>query len=103
LLQSWRDGLNSALLPALEQQARHLFDKQRHAAGPFVDPLNQFLGQRVTGRDLADHARDAGKIQRGQRNQAVVRAQAPGRAELGTGGRQQEQRRLRAAVSERPQ
>ena len=57
----------------------------------------------MTRRDLADHARDTGKIQRGQRNQAVVRAQAPGRAELGTGRSQQEQRRLGAPVSQRPQ
>ena len=35
----------------------------------------------MAGRDLADHARDAGPIQWGQRNQAVVRAQAPRRTE----------------------
>ena len=54
----------------------------------------------MTGRDFADHACDAGPIQWGQRNQAVVRAQAPRRTELRTGRSQQEQRRLRAAGGE---
>ena len=57
----------------------------------------------MAGRDLADHARDVGTIQRGQRNQAVVRAQAPRRAELGTCRSQQEQRRLRPTLGERAQ
>ena len=63
LLQGRRDGLNTALLAALQQQARHLLNEQRHAAGPLVDPLDQLLGECMAGRDLADHARDAGPIQ----------------------------------------
>ena len=55
----------------------------------------------MAGRDLADHARDAGAIQRGERNQTVVRAQAPGWAELRPSRSQEEQWRLRAAVGQR--
>ena len=103
LLQGRRDRLNAALLTALEKQARHLLDEQRHAAGALADPLDHFLGERMAGRDLADHARDAGAIERGQRNQAMVRAQAPRRPELRTSRSQEEQRRLRATVGERAQ
>ena len=39
----------------------------------------------MAGRDLADHARDPGAIERRERDHAVVRAQAPRRAELRTG------------------
>jgi hypothetical protein len=60
------------LFAALQKQPRHLFNKQRHAAGPFVDSLDHLLGERVTGGNLADHARDARAIQRGERNQTVV-------------------------------
>jgi hypothetical protein len=91
--------LNAALLAAFNKQARGFLNEKRHTAGPLVDPLNQLFGQCMAGRDFADHARDAGSIQRGQRNQAVVRAQAPRRTELRTGCSQQEQRRLRTAVS----
>ena len=65
LLQGRRDGLNTALLAAFKKQARHLLNEQRHAAGPLVDPLDQLFGERMAGRDLADHARDAGAIQWG--------------------------------------
>ena len=92
--------MNAALLAALNQQARHLLDEQRHAAGALAHPLDQLFGQRMARRNFADHARDAGAIQRGQRDQAVVRAQAPRRAELRTGRSQHEQRRLRTAVGE---
>ena len=47
--------------------------------------------------------RDLRAIERRERNDAVVRAQAPGRAELRPGRRDDEQRRLRAALGERPQ
>jgi hypothetical protein len=73
LLQGRRDGLN-ALIPALEKQAGHFLDEQRHAAGPLVYALNYLLGERMVGRDLTDHARDPGAIQRGESNQTVVRA-----------------------------
>ena len=56
LLQGRRDGLNAALLAALEKQARHLLDEQRHAAGPLAHPLDHFLGQRMARRNLAHHA-----------------------------------------------
>ena len=90
----------AALRATLHQQPGHFLNKQRHAAGALVDPLDQLFGQCMAGRDFADHARDAGTIQRGQRDQAVVRAQAPRRTELRTGRSQHEQRRLRAAVGE---
>ena len=81
LLQSRWNRLHASLFAALHEQARYLLNEQRHAAGPLVHPLNQLLGKCMAGRDLADHARDAGPIQWGQRNQAVVRAQAPRRTE----------------------
>ena len=50
--------------------------------------------------ELADHSRDIGAIEGAERNDAVVRAQAPGRPELGPRGREDEERRLRAALCE---
>jgi hypothetical protein len=47
LLQSRRDGLNAALLAALQQQARHLLNEQRDAACPFGNPLNDLSGERM--------------------------------------------------------
>ena len=90
LLQGRRDGLYAALRATLHQQPSHFLNKQRHAACALVDPLDQLFGQCMAGRDFADHARDAGSIQRGQRNQAVMRTQAPRRAELRTGCSQHE-------------
>ena len=51
--------------------------------------------------ELADHLRDVGAIEGAERDDAVVRAQAPGRAEFRPRGREDEQRRLRAALGER--
>ena len=51
--------------------------------------------------DLAGHAANLRAVERGKRDHAVMRAHAPGRAELGTRGRDHEQRRLRAALGER--
>ncbi len=66
LLQGRRDRLHAALLAALQQEARHLLDEQRHAAGALAHAFDHFLGERMARRDLADHARDAGAIERGQ-------------------------------------
>ena len=95
--------MNAALLAALKKQARHLLNEQRHAAGALADPLDQLLGQRMTRRNLANHARDPSAIEGTERNHAVMRAQAPGRAKLRTSRSQQEQRRLRATFGERAQ
>jgi len=81
-----------------ERPLAHFLDKQRNAAGALIDPLDHLFGERVARRDFADHAFNGGTTQGGQRNQAVVRAQAPGRAELGTGRRKEQQWRLRTAV-----
>ena len=88
--------MHAALLAALQQEARNLLDEQRHAAGALADPFDHLLAQRMTGREFADHLRDSGAIERGERDHAVVRAQAPGRAELRPRRRDDEQRRLRA-------
>ena len=53
--------------------------------------------------ELADHLRDVGPIERAERDNAMVRAKAPGRSELGPRGREDEHRRLGAALRERPQ
>jgi hypothetical protein len=82
--------LNAALLSAFTQQARHFLDKQRHAAGPLAHPLDHVFGEGMLGRDLADHLRDPGAIQRSERDYVVMRAQAPRRAEFGAGRGQQE-------------
>ena len=50
--------------------------------------------------EFADHKRDVGAIERAERDDAVVGAQAPGRAKLGPRGREDEHRRLRAALGE---
>ena len=55
----------------------------------------------MTRGELADHLRDVGAIEWAQRDDAVVRAQAPRRSELGPRGREDEHRRLRAALGER--
>ena len=53
--------MNAALLASFNKQAGHFLNKQRHAAGPLVDPLDQLFGECMAGRDFADHARDAGR------------------------------------------
>ena len=50
--------------------------------------------------EFADHLRDFGAIEGAQRDDAVVRAQAPGRAEFRPRSRDDEERRLRAALGE---
>ena len=54
-------------------------------------------------RDLADHARDLARVERRERDHAVMRAQLPGRAEFGPRRRNDQQRRLRAALGQRLQ
>ena len=103
LLQGRRDGLHAASRAALEKQARHLLDEQRHAAGALADAVDHLGGQGMARGDLADHAPHLRAVERRKRNDAVVRAQAPGRAEFRPGRRDDEQRRLRAALGQRPQ
>ena len=56
----------------------------------------------MTRGEFADHVRDLRAIERGKRDHAMVRAHAPGRAELRPRRRDEEQRRLRAALGQRP-
>ena len=56
----------------------------------------------MTGRKLTDHLRNLHAIERREREHAMVRAPAPGRAELWTRRRNDEQRRLRPALGQRP-
>ena len=52
--------------------------------------------------DLADHAANLRAVERRKRNDAMVRAHGPGRAEFRPRRRDDEQRRLRAALGQRP-
>jgi hypothetical protein len=54
----------------------------------------------MAGGEFADHKRDVGAIEGTKRNDAMVRAQAPRRSKLGPGGRDDEERRLRAALGQ---
>ena len=54
----------------------------------------------MAGRNLADHARDLVRVERRERDHAVVRARLPGRAEFGPRRRDDQQRRLRTALCE---
>ena len=100
LLKRRRDRLQAAGLAALEQKARDFLDEQRHPAGALAHALDHLSAQRMASGELADHKRDVGAIEGAKRDHAVVRAQAPGRAEFGPRGREDEQRRLRAALGE---
>jgi len=82
LLQSRRDRRRAPLDAAFQEEARYLFDEQGHAAAAFAHPFNDLLGQHMTRGDLGDHARDLRAIEWGQRDYAMMRAQAPGRAKL---------------------
>ena len=103
LLQRRRDRLHASLLTALEQQPRHFLDEQRNAAGAFGDSGDHLLRQGVARRNLADHARDLVLVERRERDHAVVRAQLPGRAELRPRRRDDQKRRVRAALRQRLQ
>jgi len=87
LLQRRRDRLQAAGLAAFEQKARHFLNEQRHSAGALAHTLDHLVAQRVARGELADHLRDVGAVEGAERNDAVVRAQAPGRAEFRPGGR----------------
>ena len=100
LLKRRRDRLQAAGLAALEQKPRDFLDEQRHPAGALAHALDHLLAQRMASGEFADHKRDVGAIEGAERDDAVVGAQAPGRAEFGPRGRENEQRRLRAALGE---
>ena len=88
-------------LTALEKEARHLLDEQGHSAGPFADAIDDILRQSVARGDLPDHAPDLFPVERGERDDAVMRPHSPGRSELGSRGRNDKQRRLSATFGER--
>jgi hypothetical protein len=64
-------------------------------------PFDYLLGQRLARRNFADRARDLRAVEGRERDHTVVWAQAPGRAELSARRRDDEERRLGAALSER--
>ena len=72
LLKRRRDRLRAALDSALEQEPRHLLDKQRHAAGSFAHALDHLSAQRMAPGELADHLRDVGGIEGTERKDALV-------------------------------
>ena len=95
-----RDRLEAAGLAALEQKSRDLLDEQRHPAGALAHALDHFLAERMAGGEFVDHLRDVGAIEGAQRDDDVMGAQAPGRAEFRPPCRDDEERRLRAALGE---
>ena len=103
LLQGRRDRLCAALRVALEQEPRHLLDEQRDAARSLAHSIDHLVGERMPACDLPDHFSHLRAVERRERNNAVVRAQAPVRAEFRPGRRHDEKRRLGAALCERPQ
>ena len=101
LLQGRRDRLRAALFAALQQEARNLLDEERDAAGALAHPFDDVPWQRMTGREFTNHLRDLHAIERRQRDHAMVRPHAPGRAELRPRRRDDQQRRLRPALGQR--
>ena len=91
LLQGRRDRLGAALRVALEQESRHLLDEQRDAARSLAHSVDHLVGKRMPACDLADHPADLRAVERRERNDAVVRAHGPGRAELRPRRRHDEQ------------
>jgi hypothetical protein len=100
LLKRRRDCVQAAGLASLEQKPRHLLDEQRHSAAPLAHALDHLSAQRMASGEFADHPRDVGAIEWAERNDSVVRARAPGRTELWPRGREDEKRRLRAALGQ---
>jgi hypothetical protein len=100
LLQGRRDRARTAFFAALEQKANDLLHEQRHTAGAFAHPIDHLFAQRMASGELANHLRNVGAIEGAERDDAVVGAQAPWRSELGPGGRDDEERRLLAALGE---
>jgi len=100
LLKRRRDCVQAAGLASLEQEPRHFLDEQRHSAAPLAHALHHLSAQRMASGEFADHPRDVGAIEGAERNDTVVRAQAPGRAEFRSRGREDEKRRLRTSLGE---
>ena len=67
LLQGRRNRLCAALRVALEQEPRHLFDEQRHAARSLAHSIDHLLGERMPACDLADHAPHLRAVERRER------------------------------------
>ena len=103
LLQGRRDRLRAALFGAFEQEPRDLLDEQRHAAGTLADAIDHLARQGATLGDLADHLPNLRAIEGRKRHRAVMRARAPRRAEFRPRGRDNQERRKRAAFRKAPQ
>ena len=82
--------MRAAFFAAVEQQPGDFLDEQRHPASALAHALDHFLAQRMASGELADHLRDVGAIERGERDDAVMGAQAPGRSEFRPRGREDE-------------
>ena len=93
----------AALRVALEQEPRHLLDKQRHAASSLAHSIDNLVGERKLACDLADHAAHLHAVERRERNDAMVRAQGPGRPEFRPRGGDDKQGGLGAALPKRAQ
>ena len=70
LLQGRRNRLGAALFAALQQEARHLLDEERDAAGALAHPFDDVPWQRMTGREFTNHLRDLHAIKRRQRDRS---------------------------------
>ena len=101
LLQGRRDRLRAALYAAL--QSRRVTSSTNSGTPPVrsFTPFDDLPGQRMARGDFADHLRDLRAIERRERDDAMVRAHAPGRTELRPRRRDDEQRRLGAALGQR--
>src|ERR1700733_11693311 len=79
LLQCQRDRLCAFAIPALQEQAGHFLDEQRHAASPLAYALDNVFGKRVTRGELTDHVINLSAFKRSERKGAMMRAHAPRR------------------------
>ena len=89
--------------PRSSEKPRHFLDEQRHAAGARGDVLHHVARQRVAGGKFRHHVAHLCAIERRQRDGAVMRAHAPGRAEFRPRRRHDKQRRQRAALGDAAQ
>ena len=99
VLEEWPERRPARRAPrAVASPPRRTGARHRALAGP----LDHFLGERMAGRDLADHACDAPARSSGrEKSNCGEKAQTPRRAELRASRSQEEQRGLRATVGER--
>jgi hypothetical protein len=96
LLQCRRDRVRPALNAALQNEARDLLHEQGYAAGAIAHRLHH-----IVRGEFADHSRDLRAIEPTKRNKAVVRAHRPRAVKFRARRRDDEERRLLAALGKR--